>query len=44
MTVKGVRGFVGFANYYREFVPNFLSIAIPLTALTKKGVPFVWSD
>jgi transposase InsO family protein len=43
-TVKGVRGFVGFANYYREFVPNFSSIAMPLTALTKKGVPYVWSD
>jgi hypothetical protein len=43
-TVKGVRGFVGFANYYREFVPNFSTVAMPLTALTKKEVPFVWSD
>ena len=43
-TVKGVRGFVGFANYYREFVPNFSTVAMPLTALTKKGVPFVWSE
>ena len=43
-TVKGVRGFIGFANYYREFVPDFSTIAIPLTALTKKGVPFVWSE
>lgn len=43
-TVKGVRGFVGFANYYREFVPNFSEIARPLTALTKKGVLFVWTD
>jgi len=37
----GVRGFVGFANYYREFVLDFSTIAIPLTALTKKDVPFI---
>ena len=43
-TVKGVRGFVGFANYYREFVPDFSAIAMPLTALTKKDVRFIWSD
>jgi hypothetical protein len=43
-TVKGVRGFIGFANYYREFVPNFSSVAMPLTTLTKKGVPLVWTD
>jgi predicted aspartyl protease len=42
-TVKGVRGFVGFANYYREFIPDFSNIANPLTALTKKDVPFNWS-
>ncbi len=43
-TVKGVRGFVGFANYYREFVPDFSTVAMPLTALTKKDTPFIWSD
>jgi len=43
-TVKGVRGFIGFANYYREFVPDFSTIAMPLTVLTKKDVPFVWSE
>ncbi|KAL2126283.1 hypothetical protein VTI74DRAFT_1265 [Chaetomium olivicolor] len=42
-SVKGVRGFIGFANYYREFVPNFSMVAMPLTALTKKGAPFIWS-
>jgi hypothetical protein len=42
-TVRGVRGFVGFANYYRDFVPKFSDIALPLTTLTKKDVPFVWS-
>ena len=42
-SVKGVRGFVRFANYYREFVPNFSTVVMPLTALTKKNAPFTWS-
>lgn len=42
-TVRGVRSFLGFANYYRVFVPRFSEVAQPLTALTKKGVPFDWS-
>jgi hypothetical protein len=42
-SVKGVRSFLGFANYYRDFVPGFSDIAMPLTALTKKGTPFVWT-
>ena len=29
--VKGVRSFLGFANYYRRFVQNFVVIADPLT-------------
>jgi hypothetical protein len=42
-SVKGVRSFLGFANYHRDFVPGFSQVAMPLTALTKKGVPFVWT-
>ena len=42
-TVKGVRGFIGFANYYRDFIQNFIDLAIPLTALAKKDVPFEWT-
>lgn len=43
-TVRGVRGFVGFANYYREFIPKFADIAQPLTALTKKNISFRWGE
>lgn len=43
-TVKGVRSFLGFANYYRLFIPEFADIARPLTDLTKKGQPFNWND
>jgi len=39
--VKGVREFLGFAGYYRRFVPNFANIAAPLVALTSKNCTFV---
>ena len=39
-TQKEVRRFLGFANYYRTFIPNFSKIAALLTALTRKGTPF----
>ena len=42
-TVKEVRGFLGFANFYRRFIKNFSAVASPLITLTKKNVPFVWS-
>ncbi|KAI0994789.1 hypothetical protein K3495_g13393, partial [Podosphaera aphanis] len=41
-SVKGVRSFLGFANFYRCFVENFSEIAAPLIDLTKKDTPFVW--
>ena len=41
--VKCLRSFLGLASYYRRFVPNFARVAGVLHALTKKGVPFVWS-
>ena len=42
--VKGVRQFVGFVGYYRRFVKDFAELAEPLVALTRKGVPFVWTN
>ncbi|KAA0040470.1 pol protein [Cucumis melo var. makuwa] len=42
-TVSEVRSFLGLADYYRRFVENFSRIATPLTQLTRKGAPFVWS-
>ncbi|KAL0539461.1 hypothetical protein IC582_023673 [Cucumis melo] len=42
-TVSEVRSFLSLAGYYRRFVENFSRIATPLTQLTRKGAPFVWS-
>ncbi|KAL0553629.1 hypothetical protein IC582_007529 [Cucumis melo] len=42
-TLSEVRSFLGLAGYYRRFVENFSRIATPLTQLTRKGAPFVWS-
>ncbi|KAM4056428.1 reverse transcriptase (RNA-dependent DNA polymerase) [Hirsutella rhossiliensis] len=41
-TVKGVRSFLGFANYYRIFIPDYAKITQPLDALLKKGTAFRW--
>ena len=38
------RQFLGLASFYRKFVPNFACIASPLHELTKKGVPFTWTE
>ena len=43
-TVRQVRGFLGFANFYRDFIPEFSRIAEPLHELTRKGVTFRWSE
>lgn len=39
---SGVRSFLGFANFYRDFIPIFSEIVAPLVALTKRGVPWQW--
>jgi hypothetical protein len=43
-SVSEIRSFLGLAGYYRRFVPNFSSIANPLTRLLEKGVLFIWSS
>ncbi|KAH0725005.1 hypothetical protein KY284_000870 [Solanum tuberosum] len=42
--VTEVRSFVGLASYYHRFAKNFSSIATHLTNLTKKEIPFEWTE
>ena len=42
-SLREVQAFLGFANFYRRFIPRFSAIAAPLTNLTKKGIAFNWS-
>ena len=43
-TIKGVRGFLGHADFYRHFIKKFSLIAKPLTNLLNKDVPFVFDN
>ena len=43
-TVRGVQSFLGFCNFYWQFICGYSRIAKPLTQLTKKEVPFLWTS
>ena len=43
-SLKGVRGFLGYAGFYRRFIKDFSLIAKPLTNLLIKDVSFVFDD
>jgi transposase InsO family protein len=42
--LREVRGFLGFANFYRRFIQDFARLARPLNDLTKKDVPWLWGE
>ena len=43
LSVRDVQCFLGFANFYRKFIKDYSKIVLPLTELTQKNRPFVWS-
>ena len=42
-TVTEIRSFLGLAGYYRRFIKGVSQIALPMTKLTRKDTPFVWT-
>jgi len=40
--VKDIQEFLGFANFYRQFIKGFSKTAYPLTELTKKDHQWNW--
>jgi hypothetical protein len=43
ITVKEVQSFLGFANFYRQFIKDYSKIATLLMNLTKKDRVFEWN-
>jgi hypothetical protein len=43
-TVRGVRSFLGLANFYHKFIEGYAQVARPLNDLTKKNIPFTWKE
>ena len=43
-TIKQVRSFLGFGNFYQKFISHYSNIAKPLNDLTKKDKKFEWTN
>lgn len=42
--VPELQSFLGFANFYRRFIPNYAALTKPMTSLLKKNVVFSWTS
>jgi len=42
--IRDIMSFLGFANFYRRFIYSYSEITVPLTRLTRKDVPWDFSD
>ena len=42
--VKNIQSFLGFANFYYQFIFNYLDIVIPLTHLIQKDMPWKFNS
>jgi hypothetical protein len=41
-TIKEIRSFIGFSNFYRGFIKNFSKVAVPLMLLIRKNQAWQW--
>ena len=39
-STRDIQSFIGFANFYRPFIPRFADLSAPLTRLIKKDAVF----
>ncbi|KAG2887218.1 hypothetical protein PC119_g19808 [Phytophthora cactorum] len=42
--IKDLQRFLGLAGYYRRFIHRFATLVLPLSALVKKDVTWVWEE
>ena len=42
--VTKLQAFLGYANYYRRYIPNMHELRVPLNNLLKKEIKWDWSD
>jgi hypothetical protein len=42
--IKGIQAFLGVVGYFRQFIPDYATMARPLYKLLKKEVPFKWGE
>ena len=42
--VKDIQSFLSFANFYRRFIYGYSDIVIPLTRLTRKHIPWLFTE
>jgi transposase InsO family protein len=42
--IKELQAFLGLVGYYRQFIPQFATIAKPLTCLTSKNSSWKWNE
>jgi len=42
--VKQMKSFLGVCSYYRRYIFNYYICSAPVTELTAKDVPFLWSE
>jgi len=43
-TLKQLRSFLGFGNYYKDFIKDYSQLARPLHEMTKKNVKYDWQE
>lgn len=43
-TLRDLRSFLGFSNFYRRFIKDYSRVVAPLVKLTKKDQSFIWDQ